>query len=112
VSLRAAHEMAIESARRCNTSAAWSWAATTMGQNPLGDDRSSAIDALGRASALAPREPSHLQRLAQLLRATDPGAAANWASKALAADDNLRLDPLRRFSKADRSELEAMIAAK
>jgi hypothetical protein len=111
-SIRQAHEIATNSATRCDTSAAWSWVATTMGPNPEGQQRVLAINALSRASNLAPREPSHLQRLAQLLRTSDPAAARDWAAKALAADANMRLDPLRQFSKSERQELEAIAAAK
>jgi hypothetical protein len=102
-------------ARRSDLASAWSWAATVRSAIPadgtIPPGEITARECLVRAAALSPHEPSHPQRLALMLKNDDPANAAAWAAKALDADEQLRLDPLRRFTAREREELLAIARA-
>lgn len=101
-------DLARTSAERAGTSVAWSWYATCLLAVDPNDRRDKAIDALRRAAALAPREPSHAVRLARLTASVDRAESAAWAAKALACDENLQLDPILRLPAAERDEMRTL----
>lgn len=129
------HALAKETAQRIGSSMAWSWYAsllevpTANGNDPasLANLRSlssaaaarcgEVYEALLRAAALAPYEPSHQARLARLLAARGAGEcnisnprafAAAHAARALRLNAMRRLDPLVQLSTEEREELEAI----
>ncbi|MGH7242040.1 MAG: O-antigen ligase family protein [Phycisphaerales bacterium] len=64
------------------------------------------------AATLDPFNPMHAATTARLARALGNGAAeSEWAKRALKLDENMRLDPLRRFEPKERAELEGMSKA-
>ncbi|MBS0186534.1 MAG: O-antigen ligase family protein [Planctomycetes bacterium] len=68
-----------------------------------------ALRASIRAGALDPWNPTHAAtaaRLAGMLGEADQ--ARTWAERALELDENMRLDPLRRFPAEERAELERL----
>ena len=71
--------------------------------------RREALAPLERAAALAPRTPLPAPNAARLAaEPRDPAAARRWAEHALTLDQNMRLDPLRRFDPAERTPLERL----
>lgn len=89
------------------------WLANVLrGAADLGGDptlRRDALVALEQAALFDPWNPIHAANAAKLaddLR--DVPAARRWASKALELDENMRLDPLRRFEASERARLEAI----
>ncbi|MEI7657770.1 MAG: O-antigen ligase family protein [Phycisphaerae bacterium] len=109
---RRAIDLARQGAERADTSVAWSWYATCLlAADPQGR-RSEAVESLGRAAELAPREPSHAVRLARLLEPVDRSQSAAWAARALACDDNLRLDPLLRLPASEREAMQALASGR
>jgi hypothetical protein len=95
--------------RRGGTAASWAWLASLRETlaGTRGDPGS--LHAWKQAAEKAPHEPMHWQRLALgLSEAGDAVAAAIAAQRALAADDAVRLDPLRRFTPSQRGELMAI----
>lgn len=127
---RRALETASEVAARADRSSlAWSWEATvcrsliqayasaipTPDASWLPADvealTTREVQALERAAALAPFEPSHAFWRAQAAaRAGDTARAATWAARALALNQALRLDPLRQFDPDRVSTLRALAA--
>lgn len=64
------------------------------------------------AAALDPHNPQHAATCARLARTLgDAKAAREWATRALALDEHMRLDPLRRFEPPERRELEGLSKA-
>ena len=105
---RRALEVTRRGAREAGTSVAWSWHATCLLAADPAAHRDEAINALRRAASLAPREPSHAVRLARLLEGVDRIESAAWAARALACDDNMRLDPLLQLPEAEREAMRAL----
>jgi hypothetical protein len=61
------------------------------------------------AATLDPKNPMHAATAGRLARSLGNGAAASeWAKRALSLDENMRLDPLRRFESKERAELEGL----
>jgi hypothetical protein len=70
----------------------------------------SILDAFSRAAVLSPFEGQHPRQLALLAQQFGrPILAKAWATRALAVDDLLRLDPLKQMPPAKRMEIQ-MIA--
>lgn len=64
------------------------------------------------AAALDPNNPMHAATAARLARKLGNGQATKeWSTRALRLDENMRLDPLRRFEAAERLELEGLSKA-
>lgn len=115
--LRSASDLAEDSARlpwHRASSAAW-LATVRRGIWQLTHDRAlleSAYIAAVDTAARDPFNPQHAATCAELARALgDAKAAREWAKRALALDENMRLDPLRRFEPAERRELEGLSKA-
>ncbi|MBM4107599.1 MAG: hypothetical protein FJ255_02115 [Phycisphaerae bacterium] len=88
------------------SSQAWAWLATVRAEAGGG---ASVIGALQRAAALDPHGLTIKVRLADACAKAGLSIEAEaWAWRALEADRNLRLDPLRRLSDLERARLERM----
>lgn len=106
---RLAAQLSEQHATLCDTAPSWAWLATLRESIAGTRADTSARDAWQRAADKAPHEPMHWQRLARSLSLLgEPRAAADAATRALAADDAVRLDPLRRFNETQRHELETL----
>lgn len=71
-----------------------------------------AFRATVNAATLDPSNPMHAANAARLARKLGNGPATKeWATRALRLDENMRLDPLRRFETAERLELEGLSKA-
>lgn len=78
-----------------------------MTRDPAALDR--AFGAAVKTSGLDPANPIHAAKAARLAREMGNSvAAAEWAERALRLDENMRLDPLRRFEPKERADLEGM----
>lgn len=106
-----------DAAKQFDSASAWAWLGLVRlnRPDPPADDAErlararAAMDALERAARLDPHGLTHPVQLADGFEALgDEASAALWAGRALKADENLRLDPLRRLSEADRSRLKGL----
>jgi len=112
--LRSASDLAEDSTKLpWHRAAAESWLATV--RRGIWDltHEASALEGAFRASVnaatLDPNNPMHAATTARLARSMGNGAAASeWAKRALRLDENMRLDPLRRFEAKERAELEGL----
>lgn len=95
----------------------WSWLGTMSRERALGrtpnspelkNDLDVSINAWSRAHELSPHDTIHALKLSDLFaemgKADD---ARQWATKALEANVNMRLDPLRQLTDSERSRLES-----
>lgn len=95
----------------------WSWLGTmsrerSLTRKPesieLKSDQQLSITAWTRAHQLSPHDTIHALKLSDLYaELNQPDQARDWATKALAANSNMRLDPLRQLTDAERTRLEA-----
>ena len=102
-------------AQSSNRSTAWSWLAVLREavalRSPSPAASTSALEAWSAAAAAAPFEPSYPAKAAFAAEAAGlPDQAATLATKALALDANMRLDPLRQLPPADRDRLTRLAA--
>ncbi|MBX3389412.1 MAG: O-antigen ligase family protein [Phycisphaeraceae bacterium] len=112
--LRSALDLAEDSARLpWHRASAATWLATvrrgiwqlTLNRTML----DGAYQASVEAAELDPHNPLHAATCARLAQALgNSQAARDWAKRALTLDENMRLDPLRRFERHERQELEGL----
>ncbi len=93
--------------------AAWAWLATARGGvYELEKNRRMlwlAAEAARNAATFDPWNPTHAARCARLeIALGNSEAARQWATRALELDENMRLDPLRRFEKADQDLMQGI----
>lgn len=70
-----------------------------------------AAEAWARAAVLTPHDPEAAARVAETYaEAGRPALAAEWAARAIEADDRLILDPIRRLPRDRRLALEAILS--
>jgi len=106
--------------RRPNSATAWAAVAGTLTirATVTGMDvhREASLDAWLRASRLDPHALTPALRALQIAREADDGTGAGaeevreLARRVLQIDENLRLDPLKRLSEADRTEIGRLAA--
>jgi hypothetical protein len=102
-----------------NTASYWSWLGVLWeqrasmpfeGRGIVGDSLAAqvrATQAYMNAAKCAPFDPLHPVKLSDLYAAVgDTANARIWAGRALELDKNLRLDPLRQLTDAERKRLE------
>ncbi|MFO0858306.1 MAG: O-antigen ligase family protein [Phycisphaerales bacterium] len=95
----------------------WSWLGTMSRERAKSrptyspeatTDLERTITAWTRAQELSPHDTIHALKLSDLYAELGkPAEAREWATKALAANSNMRLDPLRQLTDSERSRLEA-----
>lgn len=100
-----------------NTVNYWSWLGTMSRERArsrpaaspeLTADLNRTITAWTHAHDLSPHDTIHALKLSDLYaELNQPHQARDWATKALAANSNMRLDPLRQLTDAERTRLQA-----
>jgi len=112
--LRSASDLAEDSARLpWHRASAEAWLATVrrgiwdLTKEPAALE--GAFLASVNAATLDPHNPMHAATTARLAHTMgNRRAATEWATRALRLDENMRLDPLRRFEATERAELERL----
>jgi len=112
--LRSASDLAEDSARLpWHRASAEAWLATVrrgiweLTKEPAALE--GAFLASVNAATFDPKNPMHAATAARLARSLGNGVAASeWAKRALSLDENMRLDPLRRFEPKERAEFEGL----
>lgn len=91
----------------------WAWLGTMRrsvfdGTKDVVDGRG-AVEAFGKAAALAPYEPLYRVEAARLEAAMGNGAeAARWAGEALRLSEQMRLDPVRQLAGKELEEVRGL----